>query len=114
MAKVLVKCDQCGKEFLKYESKISKHNFCNKDCYLKFHSKEVPTCTCEICGKTFKGSKYNANRFCSRECYNIFHNIKNKERICPTCGKIFIAKSSEDKYCCLQCYNKDRHPPKKE
>ena len=112
--KILVKCDYCNQEFLKYKSKIGKHNFCNRDCYLKYHSKEVPICICEICGKTFKGNKYNANRFCSRECYNKFHNIKNKERKCPTCGKIFSAKANEDIYCSKECYNKDRHMPKKE
>lgn len=112
--KILVKCDTCGKEFYKYSYKVGKHNFCNRECYLKFHSKNVKTYTCEICGKVFKGDKYNANRFCSRECYNEFHKIKNKERQCPICGKTFLAKASEDIYCCLDCYNKDRHPPKKE
>ena len=110
--KVKTICDNCGKEIYKYKSKISTHNFCNRDCYLQYHSKEVPICICETCGKKFKGDKYNANRFCSRACYDEFHNIKNKERICPTCGKIFIAKASEDKYCSWECYNKDRHMPK--
>ena len=70
MAKIKIKCDTCGKEFEKYESKLGKHNFCNKECYLKFHTKDTPTCVCEWCGKTFKGAKHNANKFCSRECYN--------------------------------------------
>ena len=99
MAKIKIYCDYCNKEFKKYESKISKHNFCCRECYNKFHSQNVPICKCEICGKEFKGDQYNANRFCSRKCYDIFHNIKNKERECPTCHKIFIAKSNEDKYC---------------
>ena len=109
--KVKTICDNCGKEIYKYKSKISTHNFCNRNCYLQYHSKEVPICICEICGKEFKGDKYNANRFCSRACYDEFHNIKNKERICPTCGKSFTAKASEDKYCSWECYNKDRHMP---
>lgn len=112
--KILVKCDYCNKEFLKYKSKLSEHNFCNRQCYLQYHKKEDIKCICEICGKEFEGKKHNANRFCSRKCYDIFHNIKNKERICPVCKKSFIAKQSEDKYCSVECYNKDRHMPKKE
>ena len=112
MGKILIKCDYCQKNFEKYQSKIGKHNFCCREHYLLYHSKDVPICTCEICGKTFKGDKYNANRFCSRECYNKFHNIDNKERECPVCHKTFLAKASNDIYCSWNCYNQDRHMPK--
>lgn len=112
--KVLVQCDYCGKSFYKYPYKVSKHNFCNRECYLSYHKKTPINCVCEICGKTFEGQKSNANRFCSRECYNIAHGIKNKQRYCPVCHKAFIAKQSEDIYCSQECYNKDRHPPKGE
>lgn len=108
--KIKVECDFCGKEFEKYASKVSKHNFCCREHYLKYHSKDVPLCTCQVCGKQFKGDKYNANKHCSRECYNKAHEIKNKKRICLSCGKEFI----EDKYCSWECYNKDRHMPKGE
>lgn len=114
MPKLKLICEVCGKEYEKYASQVGKHHFCSRDCYLVFHSKNVPTCTCEICGTVFKGTTANANRFCSRECYNEFHFIKNKNRVCPVCRKIFIAKSSEDKYCSWECYNQDRHPPKGE
>lgn len=114
MGKIKIKCDMCEKEFEKYESRIGKNNFCCRECYNKFHSKEVPICTCQVCGKIFKGSKYNANKFCSRKCYNNFHSIKNKERSCPSCGKIFLAKSNEDKYCSWECYNNNRQMPKGE
>lgn len=114
MGKVTVKCDNCNKEFQKYSSKIGKNNFCCRECYLQFHSKNVPICKCIVCGTEFKGNKYNSNKFCSRECYEKEHSIKNKIRICPTCNKNFIAKSSEDKYCSRQCYDLDRHMPKKE
>lgn len=111
MAKVKIKCDNCGKIFEKYESKLSKHNFCCRDCYSKFHSKNVLEYKCIICGTKFKGDKYNANKYCSRKCYLEDHSIKNKERVCPKCGKTFIAKTSEDKYCSWECYNNDRHMP---
>lgn len=114
MGLVKIKCDTCGKEFNKYESKLGKHNFCCRECYLKFHSKEVPICFCKVCGKQFKGDKYNANKYCSRDCYLEDHRIKNKIRICPKCKKSFEAKSSEDIYCSWECYNSDRHMPKGE
>lgn len=114
MSKLIVICDTCEKEFEKYACKIGKHNFCCRECYSIFHSKDVPICTCQICGKQFKGNKYNSNKYCSRECYLKDHSIKNKERICPTCNKKFIAESSEDKYCSWECYNKNRHMPKGE
>ena len=114
MPKKIIYCDNCNKEFEKYESKIGKHNFCCRECYSIFHSKDVPLCKCIICGKNFKGDKYNANKYCSRECYLKDHKIENKERICPCCNKKFIAKASEDKYCSQECYNKDRYMPKGE
>lgn len=112
--KIIVICDTCGNQIEKYESKIGKNNFCNRNCYNKFHSKNTIEITCETCGKKITKNKNSKDRFCSRKCYNDFHNIKNKERECPTCHKIFIAKSSENKYCSWECYNKDRHMPKKE
>ena len=112
MGLILIQCDNCKKMFNKYESKLSKHNFCCRECYNQYHSKNVPECECIICKKKFKGSKYNANKYCSRECYLKDHEIKNKKRICPKCGKEFTAKTSEDKYCSQECYTNDRHMPK--
>lgn len=114
MSKIKIICDTCGKQFEKYQTKIGKHNFCCRKCYLIFHSKDVPICICKVCGKTFKGDKYNANKYCSRECYLKDHKIKNKQRTCPVCGKNFQAKTSQDIYCSWDCYNKDRHMPKGE
>lgn len=110
---IIKECAQCGKTIKVPPSKNSKFNFCNRNCYNEFHSKNTQTYECEICGKKFKSHNHkNANRFCGRECYNIFHQIKDKERECPTCKKIFIAKTSEDKYCCRECYDKNRNMPK--
>ena len=112
---IIKECAWCGKTIKVPPSKNSEHNFCNRECYQKFHSRNIEEHICEICGKTFKThNKTNANRFCSRECYNEFHSIKNKERQCPVCGKNFEAKTSEDIYCSWECYNQDRHPPKGE
>lgn len=109
---IIKKCSWCGKEVKIPPSKNSKNNFCNRECYLKFHSKNKNTTiyTCEICGKNFQSkNKDNANRFCSRDCYNTFHKIKNKNRICPVCGKSFEARTSDNKYCSQECYLKYLH-----
>ena len=39
MAKVKIKCDYCGKEIKKYQSQVTKHNFCSRDCVWAFSSK---------------------------------------------------------------------------
>lgn len=110
MGKIKIKCDTCGKEFEKYESKLGKNNFCCRDCYNIYHSRNTKEYICEICSKKFSSNQpKNANKFCSRECYNKFHNIKNKIRICPVCGKKFTARTSEDKYCSQECHLKNLH-----
>ena len=112
---IIKECGYCGKTIKVSPSKNSKLNFCNRECYNHYHSRNIQEYECEICHKKFKSSnKSNANRFCSRECYDKFHNIKNKERQCPVCKQIFLAKQSEDIYCSWACYNQDRHPPKGE
>lgn len=61
---------------------------------------------CEVCGQEYEKyfSQIGKHHYCSRQCYNKIHCIKNKERECPTCHEFFIAKSSNDKYCCWDCY----------
>lgn len=112
---IIKQCAYCNQVIKVSPSKNSQYNFCNRNCYNKFHSKNLKSFICEICGKSFTSSNTkNANRFCSRDCYNQYHNIKNKKRQCLTCKEYFIAKTSEDKYCCRECYDKNRHMPKGE
>lgn len=106
---IIKQCAYCGNTIKVSPSKNSQYNFCNRECYNKFHSKDVKTYICEICGIEFKGEKYNANRFCSRDCYNKFHNIKNRFRKCLNCGKEFEAKHSKRKYCCWDCFAEILH-----
>lgn len=37
--KTLVTCEWCGKELWKYPSRVSKHNFCSRECLACFQSK---------------------------------------------------------------------------
>ena len=39
MSKVKIRCDYCGKEFEKYPSRVTAHNFCSKKCLGDFSSK---------------------------------------------------------------------------
>ena len=112
---IVKQCAWCGKEIKVSPSKNSTYNFCNRECYNSFHSKNAVEYQCEVCGKKFKLANHkNANRFCGKECYNKFHTIKNKKRQCRFCGQFFEAKNSDNIYCSRECYDKDRHPPKGE
>lgn len=112
MAMIIVKCDVCGQDVRKHHSKVGANNFCNRQCYLKFHMVERENATCLHCGKQWRPTNSaNANKYCSRECYNAAHSIENKNRECPACGTLFEAKSSEDKYCSWECYNENRDMP---
>ena len=112
MPKIKVVCDNCGQGMMKYPSRVTTHNFCNRQCYLEFHKTSLTPVKCQHCGGEWQPRNIsNANKYCSRECYDAVHNIKNKLRKCPTCEEFFEAKTSEDKYCSWDCYNEDRHMP---
>ena len=71
---VVVKCDTCGNDVRKHHTRVSTHNFCNRECYLKFHAAFREMKTCQFCGKEFRpANSNNANKFCSRECYHESH-----------------------------------------
>lgn len=77
---ILVKCNNCGKEFYKRKWQIKDHNFCCKDCHNKYMS---------------------TSGIASRK--------ERIEKICPTCGKHFFVKPSEmytRKYCSQRCSGK--------
>lgn len=77
--KITVKCECCGKDFLKERKNIkrSKHHYCSIDCANKkkqeLHSIIVK---CSYCGKEFKKSLSKLKNsksglyFCSKECKN--------------------------------------------
>lgn len=76
------KCDYCGKEFVKRESRIrGNHVFCSEECYSNWrHSDLNPTKTerkviCDTCGKIFitSGVRYNNNKhnYCCLNCANL-------------------------------------------
>ena len=82
---IKVKCDYCGKEFLRIPSRIKKHKyqFCDRVCQGKWASlhqigensphyqggkKEVKCAWCEKVKRVFPCEKYEKH-FCNRKCY---------------------------------------------
>ena len=73
--KRLVKCDNCGKEFMceRWRIEQRKHVFCCRKCSGEFTKKQTkPNVKCEVCGKEYhlKPSHVHKNKrhFCSKEC----------------------------------------------
>lgn len=64
-------CDGCGRRIRLSPSRAGrrKRHYCNWACYVEARRARLD-CTCETCGKEFRGRKGNANRFCSRTCMN--------------------------------------------
>ena len=80
----LVKCDNCGIEFLCQNFRIKKHKnlFCCKKCEGNYKkSQSLLNCTCDYCGKKFhrkqshvdKNKKWNV---CSQQCNIEIRRIK--------------------------------------
>lgn len=80
--KILVNCNQCGKEFYLRPDRISEKmgNFCSKKC-ISENLKTGISKECLICGKTFYAHKSrlekNGGKFCSNKCYWIYNSGEN-------------------------------------
>jgi len=81
---VEVKCDECGKKFLKSKRfvKEGKNNYCNKKCRSESLTNQVEL-ICDNCGKEYsvpvsrvKNSK-SGYHFCSKVCKDEGQKIKN-------------------------------------
>lgn len=96
---VIFNCEYCGKEKSVPKSELGKeHNFCSRECYLKWQSKGRIVFNCDYCGKESSTKKYEFEKgkhhFCSQECqykwrsenirgkahYSYNHNISDEER----------------------------------
>jgi endogenous inhibitor of DNA gyrase (YacG/DUF329 family)/very-short-patch-repair endonuclease len=81
--KKIVKCKQCGKEFLAYPSEDRK--FCSKSCATTYRDLTSNpswkggklTKICKFCGKEFK-TYDKEGKFCSRSCAMKYRNSINK------------------------------------
>lgn len=134
---MIVKCKNCGKEFLTYPSKIKlkKGRYCSRKCYLE--SRESVIRKCLYCGNKFKVKKSwfikGKGKFCSRSCmgkYQSKFRTGNESShwqggastlICKNCGKEFkprgpyeLTQEYPRKYCSRRCaeldMTKEKHP----
>ena len=129
-------CDWCKAEIVltpvkRCKFRIREHQFCSKDCYLKFHSRNTKPVSCAECGKPVKWrfdyNKLNRNhghKFCSKKCLhdwrdkNVLPKLRKDpalrvrrlkmpfERTCPICNKTFEAVNKKRIYCSEKCFNK--------
>ena len=116
--KIIKKCEICKKEFTSYRN-TSK--FCNRICYLKFHSKGTKKCYCKECGKIFNTErnrlKTGRGIYCSRQCSDKNSKIllrKRTIRYCKYCNKKFeivtsrIKKYGYGNFCSYFCFKENR------
>lgn len=77
--KTTIKCDNCDKEFLKYNNYIKKTNFCSVSCKYAFKNSDTKT-ECKTCGKEIIRSKsyIRKNSFCNVECKSKWHSKQMK------------------------------------
>lgn len=77
-----INCDWCGSATEKYQSNITENNFCSRDCYNSWDSKEKSgngnpmwndakiDVSCELCSENFEQFEESVTEhsFCSNEC----------------------------------------------
>ena len=130
-----IECQYCGKIFVKegYRNQTTT-KFCSRKCYYNFNyykgkkpvpSKEVKYAEprlCDNCGKEFTPDvKHKYSRFCSSKCsYKLYDKIRAEKRKqkrelelsiprkCPQCKQDFIATAYVQKYCSVECRQKNK------
>jgi hypothetical protein len=109
---MIVKCQQCGKEFKTTPSRIKKGwgKYCSRKCFGEFKKNKVRR-TCNKCGKIFEVKpsqiKNGQGKYCSRKCYGLSKRTKIEKK-CENCGKKFkskpsVIKKGAAKFCSLSC-----------
>jgi len=128
MPKVPVTCQECGKEFLIYKSKIQQGGgkYCSKECSYKAKSRlysgenspywvERIIRKCRTCGKEIQinpsRAKENKGYYCSKSCYSqdVDPAFQRISKNCQFCGKEFSTKPTTHRpkganYCSRECF----------
>lgn len=106
MGRITIKCENCGKRFIDYES--NHRRFCCMDCKNEYQSKvcdDHKIKKCIGCGKTFR-PKENRTQFCGLNCYynyireNSYTKIARK---CKWCRKEFYPNHHKKQFCSKEC-----------
>ncbi len=108
--RITVKCDGCGKKFIKMPYLVRPTNYCSLDCY-RFSSKRKMQHLCIKCGKSFQIKKYLVDQgygqYCSRKCQHLDYP-QQIVIICKQCGGKFTKPPSQAKlsiYCSKKCHD---------
>lgn len=113
--KLKVKCEICGKEFLRKKACIKEHNYCSRACLGKANAeryRKQRLMKCDNCGRQFEyfghHKKRNEHYFCSPKCSYEF-KVKKIYVSCDWCGKPIYKKRSDvernrHNFCDLNCY----------
>ena len=110
IGKIPVKCDYCGKTFMRYAGNVkstTKVHFCDRTCKNAYYKAEQAERECKHCGKKFRVYKSVLNdsnasgNYCSSKCYwesmkkdslayKGFKEAKkkyfSKPQVCAVCG----------------------------
>lgn len=110
---ILVKCDICLKDILKFPSLVKDKNFCSKKCLLLNLNgvQKTDVKTCLVCQSEFKiivtNTKSNNKKYCSYECFKTVEKKKTGKMLsCLNCNKKFYSNKHElsrRKYCSNPC-----------
>ena len=127
MKRFLVKCDQCKEIIYRSRGRINESKkfgwktYCSFKCqYNAKNKQQVVKCSNPKCTSIFKRQasdiKKSKNVYCSRSCAASVNNYKFPKRpalrkMCKFCKKQFI---SREKYCSVECKNKDQIITKEE
>jgi len=113
--RVLVKCENCGKELYRKISGLRPHVFCSNKCRAEKNSNRIRI-VCKVCGTVFYKresiTKNYKTECCSRKCRGIARRNRSK-KVCKYCGVEFEIKESavnrsspRGAYCSFDCYHK--------
>lgn len=112
--RVTYNCDYCGKTievkkgiYKKLLSGERNNIYCSRECSNNGQRNSVWK-ACENCGKDYSVFKCfeNTQKFCSRKCYYENQQKLRTTKVCPSCGTHYVAKHSNQKYCCVDCRDK--------
>jgi hypothetical protein len=103
---MIIKCDNCGKEFNKSprEIKKNKRSFCCNTCKNSFFKKKKSLVKCLNCKEVFEASETEVRRkgrkFCGNSCAATYNNkVKPKRKFQGKCAECGVAITSSATYC---------------
>lgn len=91
-SKVVIRCDECGKNIKRFPSRIKEHNYCSRKCKNIGNGKlqegiytASKVVSCDGCGKEFRRSNSRLEKYekayCSMQCYQMNSSIESPTSI---------------------------------